>query len=172
MRFRRYPLLPTAAIVLIILVVIAIVVQIFRQTNFVAAWIFNFVNGWAAALSASAAVILVVIYLATIQENRRNGALNRIRAWAKEAIRTLSLDNGQDVTGIGTQVSVSSFEGSAMVREARWWPDLQVKVIKAVNSLEALSNASNRKAKSTELTNLMAQAIVTFVAVLESASGL
>jgi len=169
LKFGRYPLLSAMIIVLVILVVIAIVVQIFRQTNFFAAWIFNFVNDWATLLSATAAVIIIFMAWITIQENRRSEALNRIRTWGKEAIHVLSLNNEHDVE---TQTSVILFEGYAMVREGRWWPKLQVEIIKVVQSLEAISSVSNSKTKSSQLTNLISQAIVNSVTMLESASKL
>ena len=94
---RRYPLLTTIVTILVILVAIAILIQIFRQTNFVAAWIFNFVNDWATSLSAMAGVFIIFMAWITIQESRRNEALKRIRAWAKETIRLLGLPNYQEV---------------------------------------------------------------------------
>ena len=131
-------------------------------------------NDWATPLSAMAAVFIIFMAWITIQESRRNESRKSIRAWAKEAIRVLSLDNEQDVE---TQTSVILFEGYAIVREGRWWPQLQVEIIKAIKSLEAVSfeavsNVSNNKVISKELTHLISQALVTFVTLLESTSKL
>jgi len=162
---KRYPYLLAIILSLIVLICIAVIIQVFRETNYIAAWIFNFVNDWATSLSATAAVIIIFVAWITFQENRRNEALSRIRNWAKEAVNTLSrIDDGED---LGTQITVVLFEGYAIVREGRWWPELQVEIIKAVQSLETITQT--KKGKTSQV---FTQAIVNFVTVLESASKL
>lgn len=51
--------------------------------------VFAFLSDWAIVLSATTALLLVIATFTAIRENRRIGALNRIRVWATDAMRLL-----------------------------------------------------------------------------------
>lgn len=87
-------------ITVVIILCFAVLVQIFKETNYIANWLFNFLSDWALVLSASATLLLAAAAFGTIresrvgrleerQEERRKEALERIRGWAEETI-TLS----------------------------------------------------------------------------------
>ncbi len=89
--WRRY------LIVIAAILVTAVLIHIFKSTNCIAAWLFSFVNSWAAALSASAAVLLVITALLAIRENRRIRDLNTVRSWAENAITLLYIPSSEEI---------------------------------------------------------------------------
>jgi len=89
-----------------IVLCLAILVQVFRKASLFANTplqgaadnIFNFLDDWAIILSASVALFLVIAAFMAIRENRRLGALNRIRSWATEALRPIAVSGRQAQT--------------------------------------------------------------------------
>lgn len=89
--FRRYW---WGVLVGTIVLCFAILVEIFRlQGYWLAERIFGFLSGWAIVLSATVALLLVIVAFMTLRENRRSIALNRIRSWATESVRLITLSN-------------------------------------------------------------------------------
>jgi len=84
-------------IVIAAILVAAVLIHIFRSTNCIAAWLFSFVDGWAAALSASAAILLVITALLAIRENRRTRDLDTVRSWAENAIMFLYIPSSEEI---------------------------------------------------------------------------
>ncbi len=63
--------------------------QLFKETNWLAIWLFKFVDDWAAPLSVPPAILLIICVFMTIRETRRKRVLDRIRTWASNAIMLL-----------------------------------------------------------------------------------
>lgn len=80
---RFWPIIP----IVVIVIGLAVVVQIFKESCWLATWLFSFLNDWAIIIGATATVILATAAFATvfiaIRENRRTSALDRIRSWAE-----------------------------------------------------------------------------------------
>jgi len=74
-------------VVAIIAIASAVTIQFLKASNEVAEWLFTFVNEWAPALSATAAVTLIVTFLWNLRENRREKARRAIYDWAKDAMK-------------------------------------------------------------------------------------
>jgi len=89
--WRRY------LIVIATILVAAVLIHIFKSTNCIAAWLFSFVDGWAAAFSASAAFFLVITALLAIRENRRTRDMDTVRSWAENAIMLLYLPSSEEL---------------------------------------------------------------------------
>ncbi len=79
-----------------IIIILAVLVQLFKETNTLAGWIFNFLQDWATILSASITFMLLVAAFYAFRENRRNQALNRIRNWAEEITVILLTSDSED----------------------------------------------------------------------------
>lgn len=75
------------SVIVIIILSLAIIIQLFKDCNEVAEWLFTFVNEWAPALSATIAVTLIVTFLWNLRENRREKARRVIYDWAKDAMK-------------------------------------------------------------------------------------
>lgn len=88
---KYWPLYLASVVIILVWVIAAIVVQLqlFKETNWLATWLFKFVYDWAAPLSTSAAILLIIAVFMTIRETRRRRVLDRIRTWASNAITLL-----------------------------------------------------------------------------------
>ena len=90
--FGKYWPLYLASIVIIlasVIAAIAVQLQLFTENDWLAIWLFKFVDDWAVPLSASAAILLIIAVFMTIRDTRRKRNLTRIRTWASNAITLL-----------------------------------------------------------------------------------
>jgi len=62
--------LPTLIALVITVICFAALVQIFKETNCIANWLFNFLNDWALVLSASVTLLLATAAFWAIRESR------------------------------------------------------------------------------------------------------
>jgi hypothetical protein len=74
---------------IIILLVLAVIVQIFKEENVIAAWIFGFISDWSVITSAVFTLVLALAAFISIKEIRKDRRRNRnmilmgrIRNWA------------------------------------------------------------------------------------------
>jgi len=51
------------SILAMVIVLLAVIIQLLKPFNSFALWVFNFVNDWVPALSATAAISLIVTFL-------------------------------------------------------------------------------------------------------------
>ena len=95
---KYWPLFLAGVVVILVSVIAAIAVQLqlFKETNWLAIWLFKFVDDWAAPLSASAAILLIIAVFMTIRETRRRRVLDRIRTWASNAITLLKAPSTEE----------------------------------------------------------------------------
>ena len=84
-------------LVSLIVLLSALLIQITKDTNAFARWLFDFISDWAVPLSAGAAVVIAALALRAFQENRRATARLEIRAWAKEALENLATQEGHEI---------------------------------------------------------------------------
>ena len=94
---------PVIPICIALILCAAVLVQIFKLSNWVANWLFNFVNDWAIILSASITLLLAVAALWAISETRRirsedrklevkRHALLMVRKWVQKCQELLLLN--------------------------------------------------------------------------------
>lgn len=96
--FRKYrPPLLIGSIVLLGVLSFAVLVQSFKSTNCLAAWIFNFMNDWAIILYASVTFLLAIAAFWGIREGlrerveeRHREALERMRNWSEQVFEVVT----------------------------------------------------------------------------------
>ena len=99
-KLREFVLGPWAGritLILVILIVLlsTVLVQITKDTNAFALWVFIFVGDWAVPLSAAAAVAIAAMALRTFRENRIATARLEVRGWARESLESLTVVSEQ-----------------------------------------------------------------------------
>ncbi len=76
------------SIVLIVLL-FPVLVQIFKGTNDIAKWLFNFIDDWSTSLSAAGTFLVAAVAIYSILKTRRQRVSDNIRIWARDALRML-----------------------------------------------------------------------------------
>jgi hypothetical protein len=96
---------------IIILLVLAVIVQVFKEENIIAAWIFGFISDWSVIISAVFTLVLALAAFISIKEIRKDRRRNRnmilmgrIRNWALSLIEffreELSLNPDFDILDV------------------------------------------------------------------------
>lgn len=169
---------PLYLAVIITILVSTVLVQIFKSTNFVAAWLFNFVNDWAAALSATAAVLLIITAFMAIRENRRTRSLDKIRSWAEDAITLLYLPSTEEIPLVKWSElekklkTILARSVSPLAISESFGGDLEKKVKKASAKLTGLVKTVDHADKFTAAIPSVEELLKDLVEVLDSASKL
>jgi len=149
---KYWPLYLASVVVILVSVIAAIVVQLqlFKETNWLAAWLFKFVNDWAVPLSASATILLVIAIFMTIRETRRRRVLERIRTWASNAITLMKAPSTEESPALKVAELNAKFQaikaGSAqiLVDSKQISRELNDRVEKAVSSILEISDAFSK----------------------------
>jgi len=118
------------SVIAIAILSLAVTIQFFRDSNPLAEWIFNFFNDWAPALSASAAIILIVTFLWNLRESRREKARSAIYDWVKYSIMILtSSKNTRDFDDIFRRGGTLLFDADILGKK------FKDKLIEAINAI-------------------------------------
>ena len=146
---KYWPLYLASVVVIFISAAAAIPVhlQLLEGTGWLATWVFKFVDGWAAPLSASAAILIIVAVLMAIRETRRRRALYTIQFWANNAITLLKAPSTGESPALRLAELNAKFQtirtGSTQVlAESRQISrELNDRVAKAVSSISEHADA-------------------------------
>ena len=87
--FNRHRLLLTAIGIVILVIGATIVIQIFKEINIIANWLFMYLADWSIILYTFVTFLLVAVAFREIIESRRSRILNEIRIWANESYTAL-----------------------------------------------------------------------------------
>lgn len=184
--FRKYW---WAVLIGAIILCFAILVQVFRKASplpetdlqGVAEEIFTFLQDWAIALSASVALLLVIVTFMALRENRRIGALNRIRSWAAGSNRVLTATRfkGQGLTveqklkRIRADIQAVMVDSLGALADAEaLGGDLKERVGDAVISVANLKDIVEQHPDRPTLEAVLKKAVENLTDVINSTSGL
>jgi hypothetical protein len=140
---KYWPLHLASVAVIFASLIAAIVVQLqlLERNNWLAIWLFKFVNDWAAPLSASAAILLIIAVFMTIRETRRRRALYKIQSWANNAIMLLKAPSTEEspalkLAELNTKFQIIKDESAQVLAESKQISrELNDRVEKAVSSI-------------------------------------
>ena len=149
---KYWPLYLASVVVILVSVIAAIVVQLqlFKETNWLAIWLFKFVDDWAAPLSTSAAILLIITVFMTIRETRRRRVLDRIGTWASDAIKLLTTPITEDSPVLQAEELKAKFQDmktgglNALVDSKQISRELYDRVWKALSTILKYSDAFSK----------------------------
>lgn len=187
--FGRYWALYLASVAVISSVAITVLVHIFRFTNGLAQWLFNYISkwtiasgafdfiiDWAATLSIVAAISVVIAALMEVREIRRKRTLVRIQNWAKDAIIKLTsasreISVAKRLADWKQQMMIIRIEGGSTLADARAFGNcLESKVNKAVASLLEFEDYLNGPTERTDAKTALKTTVSAFTEVINQAS--
>ncbi len=135
---------PLIAIGLIVLS-FAILVQVFKATNVVAGWIFNFLDDWSTSLSAAGTFLVASVAIYSILKARRERSSDNIRIWARDALRMLVFTDTtqsppenleQEVNRLKTGIKSIFSETNSIINDANKCGEVCLqKVLKTIHNL-------------------------------------
>ena len=120
------------------------------QSHWLVRHIYKYIDYWAIPLSAAFMLVLAYMAYISIAENRRREALNRMRTWAKDAIRMLSAPIQEELPILKRakwkeRIQAIRAESLITLADARViGGDLEKKVKNAVSSLNSFTDLSER----------------------------
>jgi len=104
----RRHLIISAIISIAVLVGLAILMQLTKSTNCLSNWVFTFLDDWAVILSALTALILVIVTIVNIIENRRRILLTEVQKWTRDALTFVSMTFNKEIPDIEIVNSLNS----------------------------------------------------------------